>query len=226
MQGSAEGTVRNLERVRYVTENYEVLKGLKRVPVGLMNIALGVLLWVLQVVDIPRAPEDTYGRWAVALVFNSLFYLLILLLIAALVLSFVFNDYYERRFGKVERRRFDRRRILIGATVVAGCLVAYGVDLAVRPPLRLGWLALGVVMIAHAWPKRRFRAHYIVMSALLVAASFLPLLGIPLGDTLQGYSAFIVAFSGLQFVVGGIFDHLLLVRTMKSLPEEDDGGAV
>ena len=32
-----------------------------------------------------------------------------------------------------------------------------------------------------------------------------------------------MAFAGLHFALGGFLDHLLLVRTMKTLPEDEDG---
>lgn len=40
MQGSAEGTARDLERVRYATKHYEQLQGLRYVPVGLVMLAV------------------------------------------------------------------------------------------------------------------------------------------------------------------------------------------
>lgn len=83
-------------------------------------------------------------------------------------------------------------------------------------------------MLVVFWPDRRFRIHYLVMMPFFVAASFLPLWGVwSTGWSPEpGSGEVFPLFLGLYWVVGGIFDHLLLVRTMKSVPEEADGGAV
>ena len=67
--------------------------------------------------------------------------------------------------------------------------------------------------------------HYIAMGVLIASLSFLPLLGFLRMDPTQGLNLF-PAVVGTSLIVISICDHLLLVRTMKHLPEEDDGGAV
>ncbi len=72
-------------------------------------------------------------------------------------------------------------------------------------------------MFISSWPDCRFRIHYLLMAVLLVSASFLLLLGIwptyPIqeSDTV-GLLPIFFGFIGLFHIVGGIFDHLLLVR--------------
>jgi peptidoglycan/LPS O-acetylase OafA/YrhL len=98
----------------------------------------------------------------------------------------------------------------------------------IHPPVDLALLAFGVGILVGLWPERRFRVQYMVLAVLFVGASFLPLLGFWSTDPMQDpTSSDVLALCfGLYLLAGGVFDHLLLVRTMKSLPEEDDGRAV
>jgi hypothetical protein len=54
-----------------------------------------------------------------------------------------------------------------------------------------------------------------------VGCGLLPLFGVLPADPGEG-SNLTVSVLGIYLIVGGVLDHLLLVRTMKSLPEEND----
>ena len=99
-------------------------------------------------------------------------------------------------------------------------------------------LAMGIAMVVAYWPERRFQGHYVFIGAVAigvvlahsVSAFVYPSASSwiwPTGDELSGVPAiFAMILVTAYLIVGGILDHLLLVRTMKTAPEEDDAGAV
>ncbi len=213
----------DLERVRFVTKNYEQLQGLKMLPFSPMYLALAVSLW-------------SQSLWVS--------FLAVLLMLSTLWVQPVISRYYARKFGRVEPRpRMSQRALTISLTAIlmvfvvlvaldnteyvdaSGYLDAFLQfvfiqQLPVNVPLLAG-VALYLIVFGLYRRELRFRMHYLVLWVLAVGASFLPLLGV-----LTDPMVLFFGFSGLIMTVGGVFDHLLLVRTMKPLPEEDDGGAV
>ncbi|MGF1473544.1 MAG: hypothetical protein ACFB50_17625 [Rubrobacteraceae bacterium] len=210
---SAREEVRDLERVRYVTENYERLQGLRNVPLGLIAFVTGASMLL--------PSSSTYFGYVVGEVF---FYALILMLIATVLLYFVAGNYYERRFGWVQTFSMKRKQVVAVATAIGVLLGVGSVNLVFQPPIHMIWVVWGLSAAAIYWPERRFRMHYVAIGVLVVGASFLPLFGIT-SVSLAYETGGLLAFLGVFYLVGGILDHLLLVRTMKHLPE-DDGRAV
>lgn len=86
-------------------------------------------------------------------------------------------------------------------------------------------LVVGGVMLFAYWPERHLQAHYPIIALVIIGISLAPLIAFSLGlismDT-TGSLGLLSSFTavGLYFFVGGICDHLLLVRTFKSVPEE------
>lgn len=213
----------DLERVRFVTENYKNLQGLKMLPTGLMLLVLAAFYWL-------------HSLWFA--------FLGVALMLGALWVQPVIGRYYERKFGHVEPRppMIQRTTAMVLITIfvvfvvlamlnntgyvdVSGYINTYIVFPAKQQlPVNILLLATAVMYLISCilgWQKLRFRLHYLVLSVLGVGASFLPLFGV-LTEPIEVF----FGFCGLIITVGGVFDHLLLVRTMRPLPEEDDGGAV
>ncbi len=206
---SAREEIRDLERVRYVTENYEQLQGLRNVPIGLMVLLSGVLL---------TSSIPSFGP----VIGEAFFYLLFIVLIATVLLYFVIGNYYEHRFGWVQTFSLNRKQAIAVAILMVVLVVVGSINLAFQPPIHMIWLVWGLSVMAVHWRERRFRMHYVVIGALVVGVSFLPLLGIT-SVSLPYEAGGLLVFLGIFYVMGGTFDHLLLVRTMKHLPEENDG---
>jgi hypothetical protein len=213
----------DFDRVRFLTENYTQLQGLKWIPIGLYFLFYGA--FSLLFFDEPFFNEPFYGT-----IQASLAVLLTVSVVAGVLwLHRVAGRYYERRYGHVRHRPwYEDRQPLSVVLGICVLLVLFLVNWIVHPPVDLALLAFGTAMFVSCWPDRRFRLHYLIMTALFVGASFLPLLGVWSTNLMQEPSTgnVFTLFFGLYYVVGGIFDHLLLVRTMKSIPEEGDGGAV
>lgn len=219
---SAREEIRDLERVRYVTENYDNLQGLTRVPIGLALL----IVWAFFLISGFEISSQPVA---------DIFITLSLLAGGVLILLFFrIRKYYTRRYGRVRvfPRLFSRRRAVGGVVALtilfAGAFfvlwLGASVELVSLPLILLG---LGAMEMIDRWPERRLRPHYFVAGALAALAGlvvlFLVLSGIRYPDVLLLH--LMSAFIGLVLVIGGVLDHLLLVRTMKSLPG-DDGRAV
>jgi hypothetical protein len=197
--------VPDVQRVRYVTENYRELQGLKSVVVGLFLLFIVALYdgrlpgsaWVLDSFLVLLLPLCMFG--VVAILFRSI------------------QRYYERTLGHVEsdpeRIRRERQRGLIAYFLV---FISYSLDRNWQPPVSIGGLALAACFLVIAWPHRTYKIHYIVTAVLLAGVSLLPLGGISLDSTRTVVSV----AAGLAFIVIGCIDHVLLVRTFKPVPGE------
>jgi MFS family permease len=214
--------VQDLERVRYVTTRYEQMQGLRRVPLGLFLLATAGFQWTVLAVTPTGGIDDRYGKLAVGLIVNVLYFSCLLLAAIALVLYYVIGEHYERKFGRVERRPVGWRRMAVGIGTIFMVVVAvFVVELWLEPPVRLDLLVMGGVLLFFRRKSWRFAAHYLVMGVLIACCGLLPLFGIVSADPREELYLTPLLL-GMYLLVGGIFDHLLLVRTMKSLPEEND----
>lgn len=205
MAESAEGTTRDLTRIRYVTENYHALQGLTYLPTDGVLVLVGVL--------------GTLGVRT-----DSLVYYLVLIpaAVASVVFSYRSVGYYERRFGRFTRRR--RRMPLQEKVFLSGVLFLIAVFWGIRDRLDdpvLGasiGLFSGTGMLFFWWLRRYgFAIHWPVLGALVTGAGLLSLSGVLFEEP-----SLMLAVSSFAFAAGHLLDHLLLVRTMKRLPERDD----
>lgn len=207
--------VQDLERVRYVTQNYESLQGLKYVPWAMWLVLTGVAtaFWF----------EPPSGFFDVA-------WLRDFVLGAGAVLCWVFYfcaaGYYDRRFGKVIQRRrrqnSGRDFALFVGVVVLVLLVSTLIE-------RLGETATSVYggcLLAgfslYLWWERRHRltVHWPILAALIVMIGFLPAVA-----TLPGHGISLLSvLMGSLLSAGLLLDHLVLVRTLKAVPEEEGDG--
>ena len=224
MRSADGGEAGYLERVRYVAANYEHLQGLRKVPPGIFLLALVAAIYLsLAWAEVRGAAVPVpYALGIVAAIF--------VLLVAGIVLPHFISIRYERRYGTTVRRygEVPRKRMILYVTMVLALIVGGALPL----------LAMGLAMMVAYWPERRFQGHYVVIGAVAVgavlaqAASIAVYLvandgGWPAGGAIYVVgSASPVVFIAAYLIIGGVLDHLLLVRTMKSAPEEGDAGAV
>ena len=220
---SVKQEVRDLERVRYVTENYEDLQGLTRIPVGL--IALVVHLFVV------------FTGFEVNTKFVADIVLTLALLVGVMLVIgfFRIRRYYENKYGRVKVIPcvFTRERIHSGLVAFAVVFIAFGLglwvaDSDVPEPYPLFFLFLGLTKVIDRWPEKSIRPHHFAFVALMALAGLtlwtMEVLGASYPEVFLLH--LFVAVLVLYLFVGGILDHLLLTRTMKSLPGDDDGRAV
>lgn len=206
-QRTSSHSMPDTQRVQYVARNYQDLQGLRYAPLGLFLLLWGTLRWL-------EAPT-----W---LTDSPLPFLLVLLL--GIPSYKIIGGYYEHRFGRVEpdseRTRRERRWSFVAPFVVLSAIV---LDEVLQLPKVMGWLIwmtpVLVSMFLFDWPNRRFTIHRIIAVLLFLGLSLLPLLGITEWNI---YTLFLITIGLMLFIIG-ILDHLLLVHTLKPVPEEDDG---
>lgn len=197
--------MQDLERVRYVTENYRGLQGLRTIPFGFLFVILGAVMAVKPTwfVDTPL--------------------LLVLLLVGVLLSRLIeplIQGYYERRFGRVEpdpeqTRREWRWSIIWFVAFMVGNILNLSLSLSI-----LIWaMPLLVYTLMRYWPKRRYAMHQI--AGVLVVGGLMLLVFL----NIIGWAAFFVA-CGLIEIGTSIIDHMLLVRTFKPVPGESNGASI
>ncbi len=211
----AREEVQDLKRIRYVTENYERLQGLRAVAMGIVLVLFGGGLSVSFLMGFVGSRTFQTFLWGVCV-------------LATLLLPIWAESYYGRRFGRVRSRwtglsRYDVMGMLLVLAFAWGLLAAiefYGEGMerfmsSVAPGAYFG----GLIVYAW-WPKRSsLTAYWPILAVLVVGAG--PLLS--LAGQISGWQLILpmIAVLGIASIVGGFLDHLLLTRTMKSLPEED-----
>ena len=212
---------RDLERIRYVAANYEHLQGLRKLPLGIFLLltifaALYSVFWTSVDGQIP----ESYVLGGFALIFA--------VFVASIVLPHFVSVGYEQRYGTVQRYRSipRRRKVLYVTMVLAILLGGY-----------LPMLVMGIAMLAAYWPDRRFQKHYVMLGMLAVFVAIAHVASTfawfatgdwvwITGEAMSGLPRmFVMTVIALYLIVGGVLDHLLLVRTMKTAPEEGDVGA-
>ena len=215
---SAREEIRNLERIKYVTKNFGRLQGLRYVPFVLPLMLWGFATW--------RWFEEPSGFFDFQPLRNGAFFLVML---TPWIFVGPIERYYENRFGLVRQRR--RKPTRWGALLLAVALV---VALIVgSPALRdnLGQPMLGITgglfaaafILYNWWPVRsRFTLYWPALAMLAIGVCSLPLAGVLAREV---FSLLLVPL-GAIFIMGLVMDHFLLVRTLKTVPEGDDGRAV
>jgi len=195
--------MRELERVRYIAEQYEQLQGLRLIPLGLLFLgsALSRQWTASQGVD----PVST-RRWV--LVFFAV----------ALASSYAFRAYYHRRFGRT--RALPART---GAATLVGCFVVIAILVWVQdqhqwlvsvPILFVAAVLARLGLVAH-----RLRVHYLWIAAACIAFALLGPLGASVGIRDVAFDVLI----GGGLLVAGFGDHYVLRRALHE--SGDDGYA-
>jgi hypothetical protein len=197
-------TMPDLKRIHYLTKHYGELLGLGWLPIGVFFLTQVPFQagWI-------ETPEwlDTAH-----IILGSLLSSWLGPLIA---------KWYERRFGKVKPSlaNIDRWALSWGVlffVVIAGQVV----DGVLDPPVSLLCLALAGTLLAFWWRGSRWAWHYAAMALGIAVVGLLPLFtDLSTRELIRGGGSALLL--GTIFTVGGIFDHLLLVRTLKRVPEDD-----
>jgi hypothetical protein len=190
----------DLERLRFVTERYPHLQGLRIVPLGIPFLIstswrLGQFHWV------PGTAGAGATRWFAAL------------MALATLAGLVAGRYYRRRFGSLQPTRSVRRPLLAAAFVVLLALSVW-TQLQFNPPLLLPVLAIGLALSHIGTAGGQVRFHYLLVAAGAIIFASLGSFGVPLPvrDVLLDQ---LVAFG---FIVIGLGDHFLLERTLEPAP--------
>lgn len=190
-----------LHRLRYVTERYEQLQGLRLVPLGIPFLLSSA--WRSgHLTSVPGSSGIGPRIWFVALI------------VVAVALSIRTKAYYERRFGDVQSARAVKAPLaafVFAALFILSVSVPPDGKTTVSAPAVIIGLGLGYLGVAGGL----FRHHYVLIA---VCVMFFAALG-PLGVPVHTRAVLWDQLMGTGFVLIGVGDHLLLRRTL--LPGAD-----
>lgn len=184
----------NPTHVRYITRNFDALQGLKMVPFGLFFLAMGAG-WLGEQGDLSLSLPA---------------------FVLTLLVSWLISRYYTRNFGRVNSERSNLvNNFLLPLAVILILWVAAAIDYSMRLPVSVFGLTLAIILFFWWWlQEQRTRIHYAIMASLIVLISLAPLAGIGEGWLIiQPPGTVFHLLVGAIFVLGGILDHLILVKS-------------
>jgi hypothetical protein len=187
----------DLQRLRFVTERYPHLQGLRLIPLGLPFLVSaawrdGQLAWV------PGTHGPGAGFWFFGL------------MIAALSLSVALGRYYRRRFGSVQPAR-QATGALLGLLFLALFFGSLWTQDLLSPKLSLPAIVIGTALGYVGVAGGQLRTHYIALAALCLCFATLGSFGVPL----HARDVLLDDLIGIGLIVIGVGDHLLLRRTLE-----------
>jgi hypothetical protein len=187
----------DFHRLRFVTERYHHLQGLRLVPLGFPFLIAAAwrdrqLSWLPVTGD--RAPE----YWFLGLV-----------AIAVAISIALGHYYYTRRFGAVHQQESLRGQILLVllyALFIASLFVQNAFPLPISLPIITVAIAVGFLGVTGG----HVRTHYIAVAAVAL------LFG-SLGSLLPEHARVVLLddLIGISLIVIGLGDHFLLRRTLE-----------
>lgn len=190
--------MKDLEKARFITKNYQALQGLVLVPLGGFMVIFGIG----RLLGIPGFQQGDCSLMLIA------FPIVIALTLAA-------RKYYRQRFGEVRRETSKKESWLVLGSV-GGWFLLSMLDMTLLGNLPVSFTMLGFAlffaMIAYASDGRRL--HYYFLAAGLVFIAFLPLLDVVGKMDLFSGQWHGNLFVGAVLIIGGLLDHRLLVHTL------------
>ena len=186
----------HLQRLRYVTERYEQLQGLRLIPLGIPFLLSSA--W--------RSGRLTWVPWTTGIGARMWF---VTLVASAVAVSLLAKTYYERRFGDVQsavRLKAPLAAFVFTSLFIVSVSLRPEAQTAVSIPAVIVALGLGYVGMTGGV----LRPHYLTMAVGAGVFAFFGPLGIPLHTREVLWDQLI----GIGFVVIGAGDHLLLRRTL------------
>jgi hypothetical protein len=194
-----EETMQDLERVRYITENYINLQGIRWMVWGVLCLAVAAE-------DAGWLPTAVLGLVGIPV---------------GLALFAWSGHYYSAHYGRVRDPGNAQVELLRMGVFFATALVSFLLDRTLHPPIYIAPLVLAAgLLLMHFQLGRPYRRHYLLL-ALLVAAADVGLYWLQpaAGSPLLRPGAVLWTFIGLTFIITGFFDHLLLSRTLRPVSE-------
>jgi hypothetical protein len=200
-----------LDRLRYVAGHFRDLQGLSLVPFGLIFLVPGFLPdgWGQQ--------GETW-RW--------------LMIAGALLLSWLATIYYQRVVGRSwpalrTAGSYLWMAIMICGALLFGYFAAPWFDSRLNPPVSVTALVIaGLLLIPFVSARGRYRHHYLFLALLYVAVALLPLTRLVTSAQLVNDPLLFGLLYGLPWIVGGLGDHIFLMRSLKPLPKEAVDGSI
>lgn len=193
-----------LRQMRFVTENYELLQGLRMVPFGLWFL-------VMAVGDLAHIPALQQGR---------LDYPFLLLIVVG-GLYWWSGVYYVHTYGRVRQRAKSMGQKLLAGWPLLLFVAGIAIDVLLELPVSFLAIALSFyffVPFMKALPL--LRVHYAFIGLVMLGLSLMPLFvaGSLKLEFFAPSGAYFLLGMGLALIVAGVLDHLWLRSVMQ--PEQ------
>lgn len=190
-----------LQQIAWVTRHYDHLQGLRQLPFGLMLLLIAV---------------DKAGWWPWFSVWQPLSGLAVVGLGG--VGYWLVGRYYAQTLGQVQPlSRNKGQAVLAISSFLVLFYLAGSLEFARAWPFSASGLVIAGGLLVYYWQNGRYRPHYLILAALVILVSLLPLtrLVTPGQVHLLGPEAVLGALLlALIAVVGGLVDHWLLRRAL------------
>lgn len=193
--------INELKRIHRAAKYYEQLQGLRQVPFGILFLFLAV--W--------KAGEwPWFEKWQPI---SSFVFLGLTMLI-----SWGIGIYYERTFGKVQQTAESKRNSVIMAILFLAGIYLLGIaEIIWNWPVSGAGLFMALILLVYYYLTDSFRLQYLLFAGLMAVVSVLPLFGVlPAAQVyILGVEGVVgVALMGVLWLVSGLVDHWLLVRSL------------
>jgi hypothetical protein len=195
-------------QIRYMAANYSRLQGLRTLPIGMLLIYVSI--WSL------------YNQGSTADLGTP-----ILVAIAAALLYWITDRYYNHVFGQVKPSSGNRKWEFI-VSVILGVLafLAFVLDTARFLPISVLGLVFAVCFLEYLWRTDRsewkkvflFFPENVVAAAVLTIISLLPLIGISVWEAIgiQWQLVGVLMTVGIVIIITGVWGHIRMTRTLST----------
>lgn len=183
----------NLKQIRFITENYDDLQGLRQIPLGIVVLiagllslatAAGIVDSIVMIAGIPIALGLAY------------------------LLHERLKQFYVTRYGTVIQNNITRE-VAIALMVIGISLI----DMIVAPPLSLTMLAVSAYFLWRWQRAGGLGNHYLPLAVIAGLAAVIP-------SVVDNVAPYYLIVLGSLIIIAGIFDHRMLVNTL-SRPDEE-----
>jgi hypothetical protein len=158
---------------------------------------------------------------------------LFLVIALAIYLTVLSLRFYRKNYGRVyiektEKRKIALRHCLYVVPALIGFTAGVWLDKNLHLPVSLSFLCFAIFSFVLWFVKGRgVSNHHLWLGIIILLLSLFPLLGSARGAEVYGFSLidFYTLLSGIYGLIAaadGFFDHLILTRTLKSLPKEEE----
>lgn len=212
------------KEIEYVTKISHDWYGLPVLIWGL--IGLFPPAWAFLVTPLLTSFNISKDAIDIACLVSLALFIALAIYLTVFTLKFYRRNYGRVRIEKAEKQRMTLRYCLYVVPVLIAFSAGVWIDKNLHLPLSASIFCFAIFSFVLWFAKGRgISNHQLWLGIILLLLSLFPLLGLPkeevYGFDLLSYYTLLSGIYGLIVATDGLFDHLILVRTLKSLPKEE-----
>ena len=215
----------NRKEIEHVTKIFGSGYGLPMLIWG--SVGLFPPVWGFLVTPILRS--SSFSQSAID---SAVFWALFIVIALAIYLTVRSVRFYRSTYGQVriegaQMLRMELIHCLYVIPALIGFTAAVWIDRNIQPPVSVSFLCFaGFSFVLWYFKGRGVSPHHLWLGIIILLLGLFPLLGMPIVDvygfTLVDYYVVLSGIFGLIVATDGLFDHLMLMRTLKPLPSEEE----